>query len=256
MCPTLTPCTAVVRGADISSPSKLSFSLTFFIVQFRWKAWLIQNARSRSHNSAVWCKAAGKISTMDRDTAQIRTLDSGSLVAAEQDEAANCPFILTTDVRMSWNTAHFSPRFPAVCGKQITSDSRCLPTHVHRGEMRQEGIRARYYLGFPQTGMKECFVIARPLVGVASLYVRHTGRKNWGWGCSNPFAAATQVDEKKNDTCSIVTQLRQLNNALFVCCFVLFFLLVCYDFDLQLHGLMTWSIFYLRKIVFRSELAF
>lgn len=45
--------------------------------------------------------AAGKISTMDRDTAQIRTLDSGSLVAAEQDEAANDPFILTTDVRMS-----------------------------------------------------------------------------------------------------------------------------------------------------------
>lgn len=62
---------------------------------------------------------------------------------------------------------------------------------------------------------------------------------------------------KKDDTCSIVTQLRQLNNVLFVCFFIfLFFIFVCYDFDLQLHGLMTWSIFYLRKIVFRSELAF
>lgn len=63
--------------------------------------------------------------------------------------------------------------------------------------MRQEGIRARYYLGFPQTGMKEGFVIARPLAGVASLHVRHTRyKKKMGGGVVvTLFAAATQVDE-------------------------------------------------------------
>lgn len=36
-------------------------------------------------------------------------------------------------------------------------------THARRGQMRQDRIRTRWYLGFPQTGMKEDFAITRPL---------------------------------------------------------------------------------------------
>lgn len=38
-----------------------------------------------------------------------------------------------------------------------------LPTRAHWEHMRQDGIRARCNLGFPQTGMKEDFVMARSL---------------------------------------------------------------------------------------------
>lgn len=103
--------------------------------------------------------------------------DPGQRLAggAEWDEAANRPFISAiNNVTMHVNTAHWWPRIPAEYSLQIAPICCYLPTHVHRGEMRQEGIRTRYYLGFPQTGMKEGFVIARPLVGVASLHVRHT----------------------------------------------------------------------------------
>lgn len=118
---------------------------------------------------------------MERDTARFRTLDSGSLGAQsgmrlqiDQLYQQLLIIMLFNNVTMHGNTAHWWPRIPAEYSLQIAPICCYLPTHVHRGEMRQEGIRARYYLGFPQTGMKEGFVIARPLVGVASLHVRHT----------------------------------------------------------------------------------
>lgn len=121
--------------------------------------------------------------------------------------------------------------------------------------MIQEGIRARSYLGFPQTGMKEGFVIARPLVGVASLHVRHTvWRGKNGGGVVVTLLQLLLKWMEKDDTCNIVTQLCQLSDTRFVR--LLVFLSVYCDCDLQLRGLMTRVDIVSAEIVLRSEVAF
>lgn len=173
------------------------------------------------------------------DRAQIRTLDSGWLAHSASNKAANGPFISSMNVTVVCNSAHSWPRFPAVISRRVTPMCCHLHTHANRGEMRQEGIGARSYLGFPQTGMKEGFVIARPLAGVASLHVRHTGwgKKNGG-GVVVTLYSCYSSGWKKDDTCSIGTQPCQRKGRRFDWLFV-GFLLVHYDLDLLLHGLMT-----------------
>lgn len=76
--------------------------------------------------AALRCTAA-KVSTMDRDRAQIRTLDSDSLRAVEEDRPANDPFISLINVTMNINTTHSLPSFPAVISLQITP--MCFDLH-------------------------------------------------------------------------------------------------------------------------------
>lgn len=74
-----------------------------------------------------------------------------------------------------------------------------LPTRPYREHMRQDGIRARCNLGFPQTGMKEDFVIARSLQrGWRHCMYVILGERGRG-SCSNPFTAAAQIDERRGD---------------------------------------------------------
>lgn len=63
--------------------------------------------------------------------------------------------------------------------------------------MRQDGIRARCNLGFPQTGMKEDFVMARSLQR-GLRHCMYVIRSVCVGGC-NPFAAAAQIDERRVD---------------------------------------------------------
>lgn len=72
--------------------------------------------------------------------------------------------------------------------------------------MRQDGIRARCYLGFPQTGMKEDFVIARSLQ-LGWRHCMYVIRGEKGRGVVVTLLRLQLRSMKEEVTCSILIQL-------------------------------------------------